>query len=86
MNVRVKAFVATLLFGASLCPAYAGVDRKGARVGRNSCALNAQKDVARRHGFSETADASAGSKIYANPTMSQEADDAFDACIRKQTH
>lgn len=48
------------------------------------CALEAQHSVARRHGLRETAHNTLPSKIYADPRLAQEADDAFDACVRRQ--
>lgn len=53
------------------------------------CTLEAQRTVARRHGLRETpADASRNNslslRIYADPKLAQEADDAFDACVRRQ--
>jgi hypothetical protein len=47
------------------------------------CAYEAQSAVSRRHGLSKTHGSSA-SKVYADPQMSQEADNAFDACVRRQ--
>lgn len=53
------------------------------------CALEAQRAVARRHGLRETPEDtrrnnSLSLRIYADPKLAQEADDAFDACVRRQ--
>lgn len=49
------------------------------------CAFEAQRAVARRHGLAKGETGSDLLHIYANPQMSQEADDAFDACVRRQS-
>lgn len=48
------------------------------------CAYESQKAVARRHGLSRQPSDSLALAIYGNPNMAREADDAFDACVRKQ--
>lgn len=48
------------------------------------CAYEAQKAVARRHGLSGQPNDSLALWIYGNPNTAREADDAFDACVRKQ--
>jgi hypothetical protein len=51
----------------------------------NMCAWSAQNAVARRHGLTDRADGAVGSQIYKDPRMSQEADEAFDACVKRQS-
>lgn len=63
-----------------LSPAFAREAQHSAAL----CAYQAQQAVARRHGLSFKGDGSSSSRIYADPEMSREADDAFDACIRKR--
>jgi hypothetical protein len=55
-----------------------------ARAGVTDCALESQRAVARRHRLAAATDNSLSLKIYADPRLAQEADDAFDACIRRQ--
>jgi hypothetical protein len=54
--------------------------RPGAQ-GLENCAMASQAEVARRHGLRPGADAS--SRIYANPQWAAEADNLFDACVRR---
>jgi hypothetical protein len=56
-----------------------------APVDWNTCAFDAQKAVARHHGLTDRTDGTLGSTIYGDPQMSQEADDAFDSCVKKQS-
>lgn len=49
------------------------------------CAYESQRAVARRHGLSERESGSVALRIYANPHLSLEADNAFDACIRRRS-
>jgi hypothetical protein len=67
---------------AFAAPALAG--KTGARGPVPDCALESQRAVARRHGLGATANDSLSLKIYRDPKLAQEADDAFDACIRRQ--
>jgi hypothetical protein len=48
----------------------------------NTCALEAQRAVARRHSLADSGDGTLASRIYADPKMSGEADSAFDDCVR----
>ncbi|KAF2992441.1 hypothetical protein MJC1_00017 [Methylocystis sp. MJC1] len=48
------------------------------------CAYESQTAVARRHGLTGQASDFLALRIYANPNMAREADDAFDTCVRKQ--
>lgn len=58
-------------------------DKSGANL--ENCALTSQRAVAKHHGLSIAADDSFSLKIYADPQLSQEADEAFDQCVRKQS-
>jgi hypothetical protein len=49
--------------------------------GLENCALASQREVARRHGFRAGDDNS--SKIYSNPVWAAEADNLFDACVKR---
>jgi hypothetical protein len=69
--------------GVSPVPASARRIEAPPRTDWNSCALDAQKAVARRHHLAMRDDAALGTVIYADPLLSREADDAFDACVRK---
>lgn len=75
-----------LLFAVMACgvavPALAGVAAR--RSPLPDCALEAQRSVARRHGLRAAADESLSLRIYGDPRLAQEADDAFDACVRRQ--
>ncbi len=48
------------------------------------CARESQQAVARRHRLLDAGSNSLSLKIYADPKLAQEADDAFDACVRRQ--
>jgi hypothetical protein len=49
--------------------------------GLENCALASQREVARRHGFRAGDDNS--SKIYSNSVWAAEADNLFDACVKR---
>jgi hypothetical protein len=57
--------------------------KSAARGDRPDCALESRQAVARRHGLHESESHSLSMKIYADPKLAQEADDAFDACVRR---
>lgn len=78
------AFVALPLALLPLA-AFAGKLQDAGLKDWNSCAWRAQEAVARRHGLAGRGDATAGSLIYSDPRLSQEADDAFDACVKGQS-
>jgi hypothetical protein len=77
--MRYLAVVAAIALVISPSSAQARM-RLGER-GLENCALASQREVARRHGFRSSADNS--SKIYANPTWAAEADNLFDACVKR---
>jgi hypothetical protein len=71
-SVTVCGFAVPALAGA------AGFDRPSP-----DCALEAQRSVARRHHLRAASDESLSLRIYSDPRLAQEADDAFDACVRR---
>lgn len=74
--------ILALTLSAAIIPALA---QKATRRGQPpDCALEAQQGVARRHGLHDGGNNSLSLKIYADPKLAQEADDAFDACVRRQ--
>jgi hypothetical protein len=74
----------SLLFGLQPSAASSRGYHNGAQTDGTRCAYQAQRAVARRHGLPETPDDDFSLRIYADPLMSQEADEAFDACVRRQ--
>jgi hypothetical protein len=78
--MRYSAVVAAIALAISASSAFARM-RLGERGGLENCALASQREVARRHGFRAGEDNS--SKIYANPAWAAEADNLFDACVKR---
>lgn len=78
------AVAATLLVAP---PSTAASQKRSRAAGDHvtMCAYEAQKSVARRHGLSGQRSDSLALRIYANPEMAREADNAFDACVRHQS-
>lgn len=77
---KIKLFPALMMMATVLASEAAAA--RSARVAPPDCALDAQRSIARRHGLHEAVDNSLSLKIYDDPKLAQEADDAFDACIR----
>jgi hypothetical protein len=77
--MRYLALVAAIALVISPSSAQA-LMRLGER-GLENCALASQREVARRHGFRAGEDNSA--KIYSNPAWAAEADNLFDACVKR---
>ncbi len=77
------AVVATL-FAATPSTAASQKRVLGAHNHVTLCAYKAQKAVAQRRGLSGQRSDSLALRIYADPDMAQEADNAFDACVRNQ--
>jgi hypothetical protein len=50
-----------------------------------NCALAAQRLVARRHRLPAADSSALSMRIYASPELAVEADNLFDACVRKHS-
>lgn len=76
--------VAATLLAAPPSTAASQKRARGAHNHVTMCAYEAQKAVAQRHGLSGQRSDSLAPRIYADPDMAREADDAFDACVKNQ--
>ncbi len=86
MMIRYSSVAVSLLaLCLQLSDADARTNHANARIDWNTCAFDAQQAVARRHGLRGQDSGAVGSIIYSDPRLSQEADDAFDACVKKQS-
>ncbi len=78
-------FVLALFLAPAPSAAVSGAKPRDDGPGLANCALDAQRAVARRHGLSTADDGSLATRVYADPKTAVEADNAFDACVRRQT-
>jgi hypothetical protein len=69
---------------AAFIAAEAALPAKAVAGGLEDCARAAQDAVAKRHRLRVTESGALSSKIYGDPKLAQEADDAFDACVRRR--
>jgi hypothetical protein len=77
--MRHVAIFAALLLSVSDCFATARI--RSLEGVMQSCALASQREVARRHRLGAGNDSS--SIIYSNPAWAVEADNLFDACVKR---
>jgi hypothetical protein len=75
-HLSIVAFIAL-----SIVDCFAQVRSNSHDMAQQNCALASQREVARRHGLRIGSDTS--SKIYANPRWAAEADNLFDACVKR---
>jgi hypothetical protein len=81
---RFSTLSCTLIFALNASTALPRVRHEPPGSDQAFCAFEAQKAMARRHRLAASGSGSDALGIYANPQMSLEADNAFDACVRRQ--